>query len=368
MSSNKRTALYGAHKALGARLIPFAGWEMPVEYSGIAKEHVAVRTAGGLFDISHMGEFEIQGPEALDLVQTLCTNDAAKLVDGQAQYSAMAYPQGTAVDDVVIYRHNAEHFMLVVNASNAAKDFEWINSHNRVDATVEDVSDTLTLLSLQGPKANDILQPLTNVPLVTIPYYHFARAKVLNVDAIVSRTGYTGEDGFELYFTADKSEPVWTGLLDAGVPFGLVPAGLGARNTLRLEAKYLLYGNDMDGTTTLLEAGLGWIVNFEKTDFIGREALQKQKREGIKRRLVGFEMLGKEIARDHYPVFIHGREVGHVTSGSPSITLKTNIGLAYLPAENASIGTTFQVAVRNKTAEARVVRTPFYKRQGSTDG
>src|SRR5262245_4859116 len=313
---------------------------MPVEYSGIAKEHTAVRTAAGLFDVSHMGEFEIRGPEALDLVQHISSNDASHLVDGQAQYSAMAYPHGAVVDDLLIYRHDAEHFMLVVNAGNITKDFEWITSHNRLDATVENISDSITLLALQGPKAIDILQPLTNVRLADLRYYHFTPAQVLKVDAIVSRTGYTGEDGFELYFTADKSEPVWTGLLDAGVPFGLVPVGLGARNTLRLEAKYLLYGNDMDGTTTLLEAGLGWIVNFEKTDFIGREALLKQKREGIRRRLVGFEMLGKEIARDRYPVFVHNREVGHVTSGSPSITLKTNIGLVYLPAENASIGTT----------------------------
>jgi aminomethyltransferase len=356
------------HKALGARLIPFAGWEMPVEYSGIAKEHTAVRTAAGLFDVSHMGEFEIRGPEALDLIQYVTSNDASKLVDGQAQYSAMTYPHGAVVDDLLIYRHSDEHFMVVVNASNITKDLEWITSHNRVDAGVENISDEITLLALQGPKAIDILQPLTDVRLSDLRHYHFARGRVLNVDAIVSRTGYTGEDGFELYFSADKSEPVWTGLLEAGVPLGLVPAGLGARNTLRLEAKYLLYGNDMDGTTTLLEAGLGWIVNFEKTEFIGRDALLKQKREGIKRRLVGFEMLGKDIARDRYPVFVHGREVGHVTSGSPSITLKTNIGLAYLPSENASIGTTFQVAVRNKTSEARVVRTPFYKRNASADG
>jgi aminomethyltransferase len=356
------------HKALGARLIPFAGWEMPVEYSGIAKEHTAVRTAAGLFDVSHMGEFEIRGPEALDLIQYVTSNDASKLVDGQAQYSAMTYPHGAVVDDLLIYRHSDEHFMVVVNASNITKDLEWITSHNRVDAGVENISDEITLLALQGPKAIDILQPLTDVRLSDLRQYHFARGRVLNVDAIVSRTGYTGEDGFELYFSADKSEPVWTGLLEAGVPLGLVPAGLGARNTLRLEAKYLLYGNDMDGTTTLLEAGLGWIVNFEKTEFIGRDALLKQKREGIKRRLVGFEMLGKDIARDRYPVFVHGREVGHVTSGSPSITLKTNIGLAYLPSENASIGTTFQVAVRNKTSEARVVRTPFYKRNASADG
>jgi aminomethyltransferase len=367
LSTNKRTPLYAVHKALGAKLIPFGGWEMPVEYSGIAKEHTAVRTSAGLFDVSHMGEFEIHGPEALDLIQHVTTNDASTLADGQAQYSAIAYPHGTVVDDVLVYRHNAEHFMIVVNAANIGKDFEWINSHSRADASVENISDDLTLLALQGPKAIDILQPLTDLQLSDIRYYHFAQGKVLNVDAIVSRTGYTGEDGFEIYFSADKSEPVWTKILEAGAPFGLIPAGLGARNTLRLEAKYLLYGNDMDGTTTLLEAGLGWIVKLEKEEFIGQEALQKQKQEGVKRRLVGFEMLGKDIARDHYPVFVHGREVGHVTSGSPSITLKKNIGLAYLPAEHAAIGTTFNVAVRNKSSEARVVRTPFYNRLASTD-
>ena len=355
------------HKGLGARLIPFAGYEMPVEYSGIAKEHAAVRSAAGLFDVSHMGEFEIRGPEALDLIQFISTNDASKLVDGQAQYSAMAYPHGAVVDDLLIYRHNSEHFLVVVNAGNIAKDLEWINSHNRLDATVENVSDGIALLALQGPRAIEILQPLTDVRLTDLRYYHFAQGRVLNVDAIVSRTGYTGEDGFELYFAADKSEPVWTGILAAGTPFGLVPAGLGARNTLRLEAKYLLYGNDMDGTTSLLEAGLGWIVKFDKPDFIGREALLKQKQDGVKRRLVGFEMLGKDIARDHYPVFVHGREVGQVTSGSPSITLKKNIGLAYLPSEHAAIGTTFHVAVRSKLPEARVVRTPFYKRESPED-
>src|SRR5215468_4273561 len=308
--ANKRTPLFAVHKALGARMIPFGGWEMPVEYSGIAKEHSAVRTMAGLFDVSHMGEFEIRGPEALDLVQHITSNDASKLVDGQAQYSAMPYPHGTAVDDLLVYRHSAEHFILVVNAANISKDFEWINSHNRVDAGVEDVSDDTTLLALQGPKAIDILQPLTHTQLRDLKYYHFEHGKILNVDAIVSRTGYTGEDGFELYFSAAESELVWKGLLEAGAPSGLVPSGLGARNTLRLEAKYLLYGNDMDGTTSLLEAGLGWIVKLEKEDFIGREALLKQKQEGVKRRLVGFEMSGKDIARDHYPVFAHGREVG----------------------------------------------------------
>jgi aminomethyltransferase len=362
LSANKRTPLYAVHKALGARLIPFGGFEMPVEYSGIAKEHTAVRTTAGLFDVSHMGEFEIRGPEALDLIQHVTTNNASKLLDGQAQYSALAYPHGAVVDDLLVYRHNAEHFMLVVNASNIAKDFEWINSHTRADASVENISDETSLLALQGPKALEILQPLTRIHLRELRYYHFTSGKVSNVDAIVSRTGYTGEDGFEIYFSAEKSELVWKSILEAGATSGLIPAGLGARNTLRLEAKYLLYGNDMDGTTTLLEAGLGWIVKLDKGDFIGRDALVKQKQEGVKRRLVGFEMLGKDIAREHYPVFVHGREVGHVTSGSPSITLKKNIGLVYLPAEHASIGTTFHVAVRSKTSEARVVRTPFYER------
>jgi aminomethyltransferase len=342
-------------------MVPFAGWEMPVEYGGIAKEHTAVRTAAGLFDVSHMGEFEVRGPEAVDLIQHITTNDVSKLVDGQAQYSAIAYPHGTVVDDLLVYRHSAEHFMLVVNASNIGKDFEWVNSHNRVDATVENISDDLALLAVQGPKAIEIAQPLVDVQLSEVVRYHFVQGKVCNVDAIVSRTGYTGEDGFEFYFSAAESEHVWNTLLEKGSGFGLLPAGLGARNTLRLEAKYLLYGSDMDGTTTLLEAGLGWIVKLDKGEFIGREALQKQKQDGVKRRLVGFEMLGKDIARDHYPVFVHGREVGHVTSGTPSITLKKNIGLAYLPAEHASIGTTFHVAVRSKTSEARVVRTPFYK-------
>jgi len=298
------------------------------------------------------------------LIQSVTTNDASKLEDGQAQYTAMAYPHGTFVDDLLIYRHNAEHFMVVVNAANIRKDFDWMTSHNRSDATVENVSDDITLLAVQGPKATEILQPLTDVPLANIRYYHFAEGKVLNVDAILSRTGYTGEDGFELYFSARHAELVWNGILGTGTPLGLLPAGLGARNTLRLEARMLLYGNDMDGTTTVLEAGLGSIVKLEKEEFMGRDALLKQKQEGVRRRLVGFEMLGREIARDHYPVFVEGREAGHVTSGSPSITLKKNIGLAYLPADRASIGSTFEVRVRSKLVEAKIVRTPFYKRTG----
>jgi aminomethyltransferase len=368
VSDYKRTALFATHTRLGARMVPFGGWEMPVEYSGIAKEHTAVRTAAGLFDVSHMGEFEIRGPQALDLIQYITTNDASKIADGQAQYSAMAYPHGTVVDDVLVYRHDAEHFMMVVNAANIDKDWDWITSHNRLDATIENVSDEVTLLALQGPKALEILQPLTEAGIDDIRSYHFVRAKVLGADAIVSRTGYTGEDGFELYFPPENSERIWTGILERGGPLGLLPAGLGARNTLRLEARFLLYGNDMDGTTTLLEAGLGWIVKGEKDEFIGQDALMKQKQEGVRRRLIGFEMHAREIARDHYPVFVNGREAGHVTSGAPSITLKKNIGLAYLPAENASIGSTFYVSVRNRMCEAQVVRTPFYKRIAPMEG
>ncbi|PYS07084.1 MAG: glycine cleavage system aminomethyltransferase GcvT [Acidobacteria bacterium] len=341
MTVYKRTPLYPVHKRLGARLIAFSGWEMPVEYSGIAKEHTAVRTAAGLFDVSHMGEFEVLGPQALDLIQFVTTNDAGKLIDGQAQYSAMAYPLGTAVDDLLVYRHNSEHFMLVVNAANTVKDFEWIESHNRFHAAIEDITDRVTLIAP----------------------YHFTHGKVLDADAIVSRTGYTGEDGFELYFAAEHSESIWDAISETGAPLGLLPAGLGARNTLRLEGKLLLYGNDMDGTTSLLEAGLGWIVKLGKGEFIGRDALLRQKQEGVKRKLVGFEMLGREIARDHYPVVIDEQTVGHVTSGSPSITLKKNIGLAYLPVDYSSIGTRFHVSIRDRLCDAQVVPTPFYKRR-----
>lgn len=362
MSDNKKTALYDVHKGMGARLIPFGGWEMPVEYSGIAKEHTAVRTTAGLFDVSHMGEFEIRGPQALDLLQSVTSNDASKLADGQAQYSALPYPEGTVVDDLLIYRHNAQHFLVVVNAGNIAKDFEWITSHNRFSATVENISDRLSLLAVQGPKALQILQRLTSVPLESIAYYHFVRGRVFEVDTIISRTGYTGEDGFEIYFSPEHSERIWNALLQSGSGDGLVPAGLGARNTLRLEAKMLLYGNDMDETTTLLEAGLGWIVKLDKGPFVGREALQEQKRQGVQRKLVGFEMLGRDIAREHYPALIDGREVGHVTSGSPSITLKKNIGLVYLPSSSSEVGTKFQVSVRGRMCDAQVVQTPFYKR------
>ncbi len=359
---DKRTALFPVHQKLGAKLIPFGGWTMPVEYSGIAKEHTAVRTAAGLFDVSHMGEFEVTGPQALDLVQYVTSNNAANLAEGQAQYSVLPTREGAAIDDLLVYRYSSERFMLVVNAANIEKDFNWIRELNRFDAQIADVSDATGLLALQGPRAAGILQPLTSVNLADIQPFHFARGTILDVEATLSRTGYTGEDGFELYFPAADSEKIWTEILAAGEPSGLVPVGLGARNTLRLEAKLLLYGNDIDETTPLLDAGLGWVVKLDKGDFVGRDALATQKRDGPRRKLAGFAMLGRDIARDHYPVLVDGNEVGYVTSGSPSITLKKNIGLAYLPVEHSAIGGKLAVLVRGRACEAEIVPTPFYKR------
>ena len=363
MSETKRTALFNVHKALGARVIPFGGWEMPVEYTGIRAEHLNVRSAVGLFDVSHMGEFVVRGPDASALLQHLTTNDVRNLKDGQAQYSAMARPEGTLIDDLLVYRIHQEEYMMVVNAGNIEKDFKWIADHNETAATVDDTSAATSLLAIQGPDALDSLAPLTNLDLAKIPYYHFVRGNLAGVGGLVSRTGYTGEDGFEFYFACEESETVWAAILDSGESHGILPIGLGARNTLRLESKMLLYGNDMDETTTPLEAGLGWITKFDKGDFIGREALNTQKTEGVRRKLVGFEMLGRGIAREHYPVLIDGVEVGQVTSGSPSITLGKNIGLAYLPIAHTATGTGFQVQVRKRLCDAQVVATPFYKRR-----
>jgi aminomethyltransferase len=335
---------------------------MPVEYSGIIQEHTAVRTGAGLFDVSHMGEFIVSGPQALELIQYVTCNDASRLVDGQAQYSALPTEDGTVVDDLLVYRESPNRYMLVVNASNIESDLEWIQSHNSFIASVENISNATGLLALQGPAAKEILQVLVDLPLDPIAAFRFVRGRVSGVDAMISRTGYTGEDGFELYFAASNSEQLWNSIMSAGKRHGILPAGLGARNTLRLEAGMLLYGNDIDRTTTFLEAGLGWIVKPRKGSFIGSEAFAKEKAEGPKRRLVGFEMLGPEIAREHYPVQVDDQEVGHVTSGSPSITLKKNIGLAYLPVDLAAIGETCEVLVRKRACKAQIVSTPFYKR------
>ncbi len=361
-SELRRTALHSLHRASGAKMVSFGGWEMPVEYSGILNEHMAVRTKAGLFDVSHMGEIEIRGPEALALVQSVTCNDASRLALGQAQYSGLMTPKGTLVDDVLVHKVSDTHYFLCVNASNREKDFEWIKLNNRHQATVENTSEDYTQLALQGPRAIEILQRLTSTPLQEIRYYRFVCGKVGGVDAMIARTGYTGEDGFELYFHPAHSEEIWNRLLKAGKGDGLIPAGLGARNTLRLEATFYLYGSDIDETTTVFEAHLGWICKLNKGEFLGREALVEQQERGVERILVGFEMLERGIAREHYSIYDHDNEIGQVTSGSFAPFLKKNIGLGYVPPRYAKTGTNLSIAIRNAQVAARVVETPFYKR------
>lgn len=339
---------------------------MPIEYSGIIREHLTVREKVGLFDISHMGEIEIKGDDAFNLMQYLTPNDVGRLLDGQAHYSALTTPEGTFIDDILVYRFNPKYFFLCVNASNTDKDYRWILDHKFGTVDVNNVSADYAQLSLQGPKAQIVLQKLTDVDLSKIKNYWFTFGNVDGLECIISRTGYTGEDGFELYVRPDRAETVWNKILDVGAAEGILPIGLGARNTLRLEAKMALYGNDIDETTTVLEADLGWIAKLDKGEFLGRAALLRQKSEGVRRLLVGFEMVGKGIARDHYPIVIEGREVGFVTSGSPAPYLKRNIGLAYLPIEYAKPGIEFDVLVRDKPVRAVVRPTPFYKRPKST--
>ena len=343
-------------------MVEFAGWEMPVHYTGTAQEHMAVRTRAGMFDVSHMGEIELKGPVAKENLQGLTSNDVGHLAVGQCQYNALTTPHGTFVDDVLVYRLSQDNFFLCVNASNQEKDYHWIREHCGGSVEVTFRSDDFSQLAVQGPKALRILRSLTELRLQEMRSYWFAHGKFAGIDALVSRTGYTGEDGFELYFHPKHSEDVWTRILDEGKEAGLEPAGLAARNTLRLEAKMALYGNDIDETTTVLEADLGWICKFGTGDFMGRDALLTQKQEGLKRKLVGFEMVERGIARDHYPVVLDGQTVGRVTSGSPAPFLKKNIGLTYLPADRTAVGTEFTVLIRDTPVKARVVPTPFYKR------
>jgi len=349
-------------------MVDFGGWDMPVQYpAGTIEEHLRTRTHAGLFDVSHMGEIEVKGPDAIKFVNRITSNDVTKLVDGQAQYSALTTPQGTVIDDLLVYRLSSAHLLLVVNASTTEKDWEWILSQQAGEyVALENVSADYCQIALQGPDAQSILQKLTDLPLADIKYYHFAHGSVDGVTGIVSRTGYTGEDGFEIYAPADRAEQLWNKILEAGLadtPTGVLPCGLAARNTLRLEAGMSLYGNDIDETTTLLEANLGWICKLDKGDFIGREALANQKAQGVKRKLVGFEVTDRGIARDHQDVVIDGNRVGHVTSGSPAPFLKKNIGLAYVPVEYASVGQAIQIDVRGRLVGAQITKTPFYKRQ-----
>ena len=358
----KRTPLNQTHRALGAKMVPFGGWDMPVQYSGILDEHRAVRMAAGLFDVSHMGEIEIAGPEALPALQRLITNDASQLAPGQVQYAALTTPNGTFVDDLTVYRLGESQFMLTVNAANIEKDFAWIRENLKGRATPVNVSDETALIALQGPKAQEILQPLTPVTLGALKYYWFTSGRVAGLETRISRTGYTGEDGFEIYLPAVQAERLWEVLLAQGKGAGLLPCGLGARDTLRLEAKMALYGNDIDDRHTVLEADLGWIVKWEKGEFIGREVLARQKAEGVPRRLVGFEMVGRGIGRSHYRIVKEGRPIGEVTSGGPAPFLGKAIGLGYVETPFSAVGTEFDVLIREQPVRARVVPTPFYKR------
>ncbi|HEY6190606.1 MAG TPA: glycine cleavage system aminomethyltransferase GcvT [Pyrinomonadaceae bacterium] len=364
----KQTPLNAAHRRMGGRMVDFGGWDMPVQYpTGTVEEHLRTRTHAGLFDVSHMGEIDVRGPDAIPFVNRLVSNDAARLVDGQAQYSAITTPEGTVVDDLLVYRFATDHLLLVVNASTTDKDWDWITSHQR-DESVElrNVSADYCQLALQGPDAIRILQPLTDVPLAEVKYYHFREGTVDGVQSIVSRTGYTGEDGFEVYAPAERAEQLWEKMLDAGrfgTDEGVTPCGLAARNTLRLEAAMALYGHEIDETTTLLEANLGWICKLNKGEFTGRERLARQKEEGVRQRLVGFEMTERGIARDAQEVLVGGERVGRVTSGSPAPFLKKNIGLAYVPTQFAQEGQEIQIDVRGRLVGATVVKTPFYKRE-----
>src|SRR5262245_4175937 len=362
----KKTPLNARHRASGAKMVPFGGWDMPVEYAGggVVAEHTAVRTRAGLFDVSHMGEIEIAGKDALAAVQRISSNDASKLAVGQAQYSGLLTPQGTFVDDLLVYRLAPSHFLLVVNAGNIAKDYAWIAEHiaGVGDAVAVDASSRYALLALQGPEALEILQSLTGVDLASLRYYWFAHGEVANVRATVSRTGYTGEDGFEVFVPPNSADRVWLALLESGKAVDVIPCGLGARDTLRLEAGMRLHGNDIDETTTAVEADLNWIVGWKKDDFVGAAALREQKASGAKRKIVGFEMLERGIARHGYDAYVGDVKAGVVTSGTQTPFLKKAIGMAYLPIEHTAAGSEFDVEVRGRRTRARVVPMPFYKR------
>jgi aminomethyltransferase len=357
-SSLKRTPLHAVHVSAGAKMVPFGGWDMPVQYTGIIEEHRCVRSAVGLFDISHMGEFEVRGAGALAAVQGLTTNDASALAVDQVQYSVLCYPSGGIVDDLTLYRLADDHYMLVVNASNIDKDWAWVTDGGR-GGTWTNASEATALLAVQGPRAEGLLQRLADRDVITVPYYHFVRGKVAGIPCLISRTGYTGEDGFELYVPAERSVALWNALMDDGRRDGIQPIGLGARDTLRLEMKFALYGNDIDETTNPLEAGLGWVVKPAKGDFIGRAAIEAARAAGVKRKLVGIEMAERAVARHGYDVVKSGRSVGVVTSGSFSPSLERCIGIAYVASDLAAVGTEVEVDIRGKAQAARVAKTPF---------
>lgn len=360
-----KTPLHAEHLALGGKMVPFAGFEMPVQYpTGITEEHRAVREAAGLFDVSHMGEFVVSGPDAEALIQRITVNDVSRIEVGQAQYSAMTLESGGIIDDLIVYRF-PDRYMLVVNASNRAKDWAWVQNHARgLDVDVRDRSDEFALLALQGPRAREILRPLASVDVDTIGYYRFAEGQVAGVDAVISGTGYTGEDGFELYIASADAPGLWAALLAAGGEAGLIPAGLGARDSLRLEVGYALYGNDLDEEHTPLECALGWITKLDKGDFVGRAALAEQKEVGVERRLVGLRLTARGFPRPGYPVVVGGRQVGVVTSGTMSPSLGEGIAMASVEADHAAPGSEVAVEIRGREVPAVVQRPPFYT-QGS---
>ena len=363
----KRTPIFAAHRRLGAKMVPFAGWEMPVQYRGVIEEHRAVRNRAGLFDVSHMGEIEIDGRDALALCQRLLSNDLSRLNPGGAQYTLLLNERGGVVDDLLVYRLAEDRFFLCVNAANTAKDAQWILDRRRGNVEVRDVSDTYIQLALQGPRSPSILQQLTPVQVDGIQPFHFVLGPVADGSCLISRTGYTGEDGFELYCDPLHGERLWNRLLEVGADFGLCPVGLGARDTLRLESALSLYGHELDDETTPMEAGLQWVVKFSKESFVGREPLLKQKDEGLKRRLAGLEMVEPGIARSGYAIIRDGQQVGQITSGTLSPTLGKAIALGYLQAEEACLDRDLQVEVRGRRIGARVRRLPFYRRRSSSE-
>jgi aminomethyltransferase len=343
-------------------MVDFGGWDMPVQYSGIIEEHSAVRLAVGVFDVSHMGEIEIRGPEAARLTDFVTTNAVHKLKTGQAHYSGLLYEHGGFVDDILVHKVSDEHYFLCVNASNQDKDFEHIAAHNHFDAVVENAGERYAQIAIQGPKAGATLQKLTPVDLGGIKYYWFTDGEVSGTPARIAHTGYTGEDGFEIYVPPAEAERMWKLVMDAGAEFGIKPCGLGARNTLRLVSAMALYGHEIDASISPLEANLGWIVKLDKGDFVGRAALLKQKESGVRRKLIGFEMRGRGIGRDGYEVRLSGAPAGWVTSGGPAPALNKNIGLCYLPIEQSVPGTSIEIMIRNQPVDAVTVETPFYKR------
>lgn len=359
----KRTPLYEEHHTAKAKLIDFGGWEMPVQYAGVIEEHNTVRTKAGLFDVSHMGEVDVKGKDALPFVQNLITNDVTKIQDGQILYSPMCYQNGGIVDDLLVYRYGTEHFYIVVNASNTDKDYAWMLEQTKgYDVQLDNLSAQVAQLAIQGPFAEKILQKLTSTDLSEIKYYWFTHGEVNGVPCLISRTGYTGEDGFEIYMVPDKAPELWQKLLEVGAPEGIQPIGLGARDTLRFEAKLPLYGNELSSEISPLEAGIGFFVKLTKEKFVGKEALAKQKEEGVPRKVVGLEMVERGIARSHYPIQKDGEEVGFITSGSFSPTLNKNIALGLIRADLAEMGATLDVVIRGKAVKAQIIPTPFYKR------